>query len=265
MVNYSVSGIIYAKVTPENLAIANGLTGVGTLTDVITPPSLLDGKITFSTSSTSVDGTDTDFQTDLLEGDYLFAYTAAGVPALVGKISSINSITSLTLTAEASYNSPDVPRNYGSSSFFIRSNESILMRVPAVPVFNVPNNIMIPSWANFRLPVTSQVYGTNNPLVSAVSQYSESGQPLIIDGSPVNVPFTIMPITKIYTSRANGVTLPSFIFAEINFFGQNTQELIASTMYNLFTNSIIPGEQIGVRYLPPSFDTNSGYSLVLTN
>jgi hypothetical protein len=211
-----------------------------------------------------VSGTNTDFQTDLLEGDYLFAYTAAGVPALVGKISSINSITSLTLTAEASYNSPDVPRNYGSSSFFIRSNESILMRVPAVPVFNVPNNIMIPSWANFRIPVTPQVYGTNNPSVSAVSQYSESGQPLVIDPSPANIPFTILPITKIYASQINGVTLPSFIFAEINFFGTATQELVASTMYSLFTNSIIPGEQIGSRYLPPNFSTNSGYVLVQT-
>jgi len=263
-INYSVSGIIYAKPTTENLAVANSISGVGELTDVITPPSLLDGKITFSTSSSSVTGTDTDFQTDLLEGDYLFAYTATGVPALVGKIDTINSITSLTLTTDASYSSPTVARNYGSSSFFIRSNESVLIRIPAVPVFNVPNTIMIPSWANFRLPVTTNSFGTNNSAVSSVSQYSESGQPLVIDGTPTNIPFSIIPITKIYISQRNGVTLPSFIFAEINFFGAIVQELIASTMYSLFTNSIIPGEQIGTRFLPSGFANNSGYTLVST-
>ncbi len=102
--NYTASGILFAKANEANRAIAQTQSGAGTLTDVINPVTFATGKINTTNGSTAVTGVDTKFTDDFEAGQFLFYYNYEGDPVLVGRIASIASDTSLTLSSNAPSN-----------------------------------------------------------------------------------------------------------------------------------------------------------------
>lgn len=255
MATYAASGIIYAKATPSNLAVALTPSG-GTdeqITDRINPPTLETGKITASTSSSTVTGIDTDFETDCKVGEYLFAYGSSAVPVLIGRIDDISGPRQLTLTSEAASDADEAP--YGVMKTLIATNENILIRVPRIPLNNFQS--YIPNWAAMRVrPFDKNQY--NDPtLYTSITQYSQVGVPTVIDAGE-NVPFIIEPYNRFTVYKGNNVTFcwkdarefPNYIFALFNPFGTNGQQnLSSSTMYRLFTTEQIPGILITTNYL----------------
>jgi len=264
MPTYAASGIIYAKATPSNLAVALTPSG-GTdeqITDRINPPTLATGKITADTASDVVTGVDVDFTTDCEVGEYLFAYGAGAVPVLVGKIASIDSGgQQLTLTANASSDADEAP--YGVMKTLLKTNENILIRVPRIPLNN--NQSYIPDWASMRVRPFG-VNDFNDPSITEITQYSSSGVPVDIGGG-TNIPFLIEPYNRFTVYTNNNVSFcwrdvrefPNFIFALYNPYGNNSQSnLNAATMYQIFTVSQIPGLLISTNYLTNGLK-NAGY------
>lgn len=257
MPTYAASGIIYAKATPANLSVALSPTG-GTdeqITDRINPPTLETGKITASVSSPTVTGVDVDFETDCKVGEYIFAYGAGAVPVLVGRIQAINGPQSLTLTDDASSDADETP--YGVMKQLVATNENILIRVPRIPLND--RQSYIPDWAAMRVrPYDSNQYNDSTATgYTNLTQYSETGIPVVID-SGTNVPFLIEPYNRftVYTSSTSSFCwretreFPNYIFALYNPFGNNSQQnLNPATMYQLFTEEIIPGVLISTNFL----------------
>jgi len=256
MPSYAASGIIYAKATPANLAVAISPSG-GTdeqITDRINPPTLETGKITASVSTNVVTGVDVDFETDCKAGEYLFAYGAGAVPVLVGRIANVSGPNQLTLTADAASDADEAP--YGVMKVLLATNENILIRVPAIPLNKT--QIYIPNWAAMRVrPFDENQY--NDPATyTSISQYSEVGVPVVIDNSPGNIPFLIQPYNRFTVYTNSNVSfcwrelneLPNFIFALYNPYGNNSQQnLSSSTMFKLFTTETIPGLLVSTNYL----------------
>lgn len=271
MANYNVSGIIYAKATAANLALAGSATGGAEedATDRISPPTILIGRITSSTATVLVTGVGTTFEDDLLPGEYLFSYDFSGVPSLVGKIQAINSQSQITLTSEASTDVDSRP--FGSSLSLIRNNDSILIRIPAVASPGV-NNYIIPDWKNMRLaPKVPASYNDEN--ITQMFQYTDAGEPLIISAGNVYAPFTITPrnlitsyvvggVSKVFSTAAS---LPSFLWAQLNPYGDNGVDVLApATIYRLFTlGAGLPGISISPQ-MNASILVNAGYNVSAT-
>lgn len=254
MATYAASGIIYAKATPSNLAVALSPSG-GTdeqITDRINPPSLETGKITASTSSNTVTGIDVDFESDCKVGEYIFAYGAGAVPVLVGRIASIDGPQQLTLTDDAASEADEAP--YGLMKILLATNENILIRVPRIPLNN--NQSWIPNWAEMRVKPYDRNQFNDQTTYTSLTQYSETGIPTVID-SGANAPFLIEPYNRFTPFTSNNNTFcwretrefPNFIFALYNPFGNNSQQnLSAATMYKLFTTERIPGVLITTNF-----------------
>lgn len=114
MPQYTAPGIIFAKATPANLAVATSASGgvEADVTDRINPVSLASGFISttptnitgtfsaLSSGNTVVAGTGTSFTTQCEVGDRLYYYDAPDY-VFIGVVASITSNTSLTLTAAA--------------------------------------------------------------------------------------------------------------------------------------------------------------------
>jgi len=129
MPQYSAPGIIFARATEANLAIARSASGGidADITDRISPVSLSTGLITTTPSSitgtagamssgnTVLAGTGTNFDPQVVPGDILY-YTSSGEYLLIGTVLTVTNDTSLTLTEEA-VNVPTV-----GASLFINSN-----------------------------------------------------------------------------------------------------------------------------------------------
>lgn len=256
MPTYAASGIIYAKATLSNLAVALSASG-GTdeqITDRIDPPSLETGKITASTASDIVTGIDVNFENDCKAGQYIFAYGAGATPVLVGKIDSVDGPLQITLTDNASSDADEAP--YGVMNQLIKTNENILIRVPRIPLNSTQS--YIPNWAEMRVKPNDQNQYNDPSTYTSMVQYSENGTPIVINNTPVNVPYIIEPYNKFIVYRGTANTLfcwpevrdfPNYIFALFNPFGNNAQQnLNPSTMYKLFTTVQIPGLLISTNY-----------------
>lgn len=242
---YLASGIVFAKANEANLATALTLNAAAdSLTEVFSPVTLATGKITdASTSSTTVTGTSTTFLTDFAAGDYMFYYTADGNPVLLGKVSVVNSDTSITLTANASISISAVPAYCGKTNMVIGVAENILVRIPIVPIGQ--NQIAMPNWNAYRI-TSGQPTSFNKTTSSYMETYSEVNNPVIVDGSPVNIPYTITPVYNYAKlSNANGyqyvfgttASFPNYAYAVLNPNGNSLTETLApNTLFKMFAN-----------------------------
>lgn len=241
---YLASGIVFAKANEANLATALTLNAAAdSLTEVFNPVTLATGKITSaSTSSTTVTGTSTTFLTDFAVGDYMFYYTADGNPVLLGKVSVVNSDTSITLTESSSIDISTVPAYCGKTNMVIGVAENILVRIPIVPV---GSQIAMPNWNAYRI-TSGQPTSFNKTTSSYMETYSEVNNPVIVDGSPLSIPYTITPIYNYAKlSNPNGyqyvfgtaAAFPNYAYAVLDPNGNSQNENLApNTLFKMFAN-----------------------------
>lgn len=262
-VTYTASGITFAKATEENKAIALTQSGVGELTNVISPVTLATGVITTTNGSTAVTGVGTAFNDDFAEGQFLFYYDNEGDPILVGRIANIVSNNSLTLTSNAPSSHTDV--NCGMMNIVLSGNESILIRIP-VPINTGTNLATMPNWNAYRNLTT----GFNNETYNNLERYSNIGSPQTAATPPLqNIEYTITPIYNFqsFQTTVNGQTVtrnfqtsanfPQFCFAVFN---PGTDAYAANTLYKLFANERfnLNGISVTTNY-NPNFLTQAGY------
>ena len=121
MAQYTATGIIFAKITPQNLLVAQSATGgvESDITDRINPVTLAQGVITTTkaaltgtflqvTNSNEINGSGTDFDGaggQLSVGDRLY-FLDGSIYKFVGTIASIQSDTKATLVEAAPVNTP---------------------------------------------------------------------------------------------------------------------------------------------------------------
>lgn len=260
---YTASGITFAKATEENKAIALTQSGVGELTDVISPVTLATGLIT-TNGTTAVTGSGTKFKDDFREGQYLFEYDNEGDPILVGKIAGIASDTSLTLSSAAPSSNVDV--NCGMMNVVLSGTENLLIRIP-VPIDTGTKLAILPNWNAYKDLYTGYNNSTNNNL----ERYSDVGSPQSAATPPLqNIDYTITPIYNFQSysiSAQEGVSttryfqtvnnFPQFCFAE---FSPGTSAYAANTLYKLFASERfdLNGIKVTLSY-NPNFLTQAGY------
>jgi len=244
-ITYTAAGIIFAKATDANIAVAKTLNATqDSLTDVFSPVTLATGKITTATTNSEViEGTATAFLTDFAAGDYLFYYTASASPILLGRIASVESDTQITLTADSPVAIGATPGAYcGKTNTVIGASENIIIRIPVVP-HSVANGaiaqIAMPNWNGYRIPpaVTSS---DNLTTSSSMATYSKINNPAEATNSPVNVPYTIEPIWEYAVATVNdtvfatAASFPNFAYALLNPNGNSSIQLAANTLYKMF-------------------------------
>lgn len=252
-ITYNFSGIVFAKATDANLAVAKKTNSTASeLTDIFSPVTLATGKIiTASTSSAVIQGSATEFLTDFENGDYLFYYDSTATPFLIGRIQTRNSNTQITLTGNSSVTISTTPTSgqlyptfCGKTSTIIGLNESVVMRVPVFPYGQA--QAIMPNWNKFRLQ--SQPSSYNNPANVSIVTYSAINNPTG-PGTSQNISFTITAATDFtYVSTgafrytflnatvANG-GFPTFVYAILNPYGDSTVDsLPPNTLYRLFAN-----------------------------
>lgn len=251
-------GVTYAKATPANLAIANSPRGIGDLEEVITPVSLAQGVIDTTNGNTAVNGVGTNF-TNVLVGQYIYYYNTAGEPVLLGKVLTVTSSVSLTLTANATVNNNDV--YYGFTSTILGRRDEILIRIPVVPQGS--SSIIIPYWDNYReTDFGDSSTWFNFPTTNSLERVSQVGSP-ITPGGPVNIGYTIEPLygwgPTTITSNGQQVQVyftstgafPQFCFAKLIPYGDSDQPLPANALYKLFLEESfdLNGLQVTTNYL----------------
>ena len=239
--NYTAAGIIFAKATAANKAVALlNNAAADSLTDVFTPVTLATGKITTAaTNSPVISGTSTAFVTDFSAGDYLFYYTANASPVLLGRILSRDSNTQITLTENSPVAISATPAYCGKTNTVISAFEEILIRIPVVPIS--PTQIAMPYWNGYRqFPEASS---DNLTSASKMESYSQINNPAQISGSPVNVPYTIEPIQAYAIAPVTNTvfptpaSFPNYAYALYNPYGNSSVEnLAANTLYRMFAN-----------------------------
>jgi hypothetical protein len=252
---YTAAGIIFAKATPENIATAKTLNAAAdSLTDVFNPVTLATGKITTAaTDSAVIQGTGTAFLTDFAEGDYLFYYTAGATPVLLGRIASVGSDTSITLTAFSPVVIGATPGAYcGKSNTVISASEEILMRIPVVPLTfgtnGVATTIAMPYWNGYRIP-PAQPSSNNLTSSSSMTTYSQINNPSQI-GAVIQVPYTISAVFDYAKSPGNTVfataaSFPNYAYALLNPYGNSAvQNLAANTLFAMFAQETFPSNGI---------------------
>lgn len=266
---YLASGIVFAKANEANLATALTLNAAAdSLTEVFNPVTLATGKISSaSTGSTSVTGTSTAFLTDFAVGDFMFYYTANATPVLLGKVSVVNSNTSITLSANASANISTNPAYCGKTNTVIGVYEDILMRIPVVPITST--QIWMPNWNAYRIN-SGQPTSFNDPSYSSMETYSEVNNPTTAAGSPVNIPYSITPIydyTKLTNTNgyqyvfASTALFPNYVYAVLNPNGNSQgEDLAPNTLFKMFANESFAnnGIQVTTNY-PLLFLQTAGY------
>lgn len=253
--NQVLAGITFAQSTAENLAVANSATGgtASSLTNVITPVSLETGRIYYTSGSAVITGIGTEFLTDFEEGQYLFAYDRiTAVPALLGKIFLITSDTSLTLTENVTTTVASTAAVYcGKTNILLSTRDNIIMRVP-VPVQT--GNFFLPYWANWRIAGGID-RGFNKSEISSLERISSVGSPATPATAPYqSIKYTITPLisgwikyseqssdrneltTVVRYFPANQNSIPVFAYAELNPFGDGSQNLTPNTLFKLFAS-----------------------------
>lgn len=262
-VTYTATGITFAKATLENKAIALTQSGVGELTNVISPITLATGVITITSGSTAVTGVGTAFEDDFSEGQFLFQYDNEGDPILVGRIAQIASNTSLTLSSGAPSSHTDV--YCGMMNIVLSGNETFLIRIP-VPINTGTGLATMPNWNAYRNLVT----GFNNTANNNLERYSDIGSPQTAATPPLqNVEYTITPIYNFqsFQTTVSGQTVtrnfqtadnfPQFCFAEFN---PGADAYAANSLYKLFASErfSLNGISVTTNY-NPNFLTQAGY------
>lgn len=241
------AGIFYARVNAANLATAQSNSGgvVGSYSDIILAPSSITGPITSSTSSANVTNAGTDFTNDMA-GKFLWQFTLDGEPVLVGQILTVNSSSTITLTANAS--SAATARPFGVSYTLITTRESVIVGVPVTPQDS--SSVWITDFTAWRQSPSSVPTTYNDPTVSQLVRYSNAGTPLVRDNSPDNVFFTIEPLQGFQTGTTSGTywqdatALPTTNTALLNPFGGTGVMLSALTMYRWRTEELLASELV---------------------
>lgn len=241
-VRQALPGITFARATEANIALANTATG-GTeadLQDIISPVTLATGKITCTSASTAITGIGTAFTTDFKIGDYLFYYDLFDAePSLLGKIETISSNNSMTLTSGAptTINSPG--RYCGKTNALLATQESIIMRVPVVR--SSGTTFFLPNWNMWLSPNS---YGAfNNSSTNNLVRYSAINNPTEEATPPIqNISYTITPqfgwqinpstLTYFNTSAE----IPNFAYGLIDPYGATAEVLAPNTLFKLFAN-----------------------------
>jgi hypothetical protein len=204
MGNYTSSSIKYYRINANNTALAQSQSGgsANAPTEEITAPVATTGDFSSYNSGTfEIVGNGTLF-TNFDVNQYLYyTDTSTGDYVLVGQIDSIDTDTSLFLTAAAT-NEPDDNSVLSASYALITNNESIYMRIqtltgPANGQMQIPNFGL--GWWRLNNGLT----GVNNPAQSTLEQVS-------IIGSPLNNAVTITPISFTF------VTMNQFPVATVN-------------------------------------------------
>lgn len=237
---YTAAGIVFAKANEANLATAKTLNAAAdSLTEVFNPVTLATGKITATSGNTTISGQDTSFTTDFVVGDYMFYYTANGVPTLLGKVSAINSNTSITLTSGSPVTITN-PVYCGKTNTVIGVSEQILMRIPIVP--NAQGQINMPNWNAYRIQNTPTSY--NVVANSSMATYSQVNNPTVA-GTETPIPYTITPIYDYAKVTINGfqyvfataALFPNYAYAILNPYGDSAVDnLPSNTLYKMFAN-----------------------------
>jgi hypothetical protein len=199
----------------------------------------------------------------------LFYYDYTGSPALVGKIATISSITSLTLTEVASISETSV--NCGMANTVVGPMENIIIQIPTV---FIGTNAIIPNWSAYRDPDTAiEPTSYNDSSTNSLEQYSNVNSPQTAATPPlVNVPYTITPVYNFqsYETTVNGqkvvrywqsvANYPQFCYAIFNPYGDSGTALVANTLFKLFASQsfALNGIQVTTAYNPNNL-TNVGY------
>lgn len=242
------AGIFYARVNSANLAIAQSNSGgvVGSYSDVIVAPSSITGPITSSTASATVTNAGTDFTNDM-QGKFLWQFDINGNPILVGQILTVNSSSSITLTANAS-STTTTARPFGVSYTLITTRESVIVGVPVTPQDS--SSVWITDFTAWRQSPSNIATTYNEPTVSQLVRYSNAGTPLVIDSTPDNVNFTIEPLQVFQAGITTGTywqnadSLPTTNTALLNPFGGTGIMLSALTMYRWRTEELLASERV---------------------
>lgn len=275
MPKYNVSDILYARATPANLAIAatnSGGTSSSTIEEVIKPPSLATGKITTDTSSNTVTGFQTTFKDQFKEGEYLYAYDPSGAPELIGQISNISNQQTLTLTEPALFTR--TLKYAGTNKMMLKGTDSLLIRIPVVVSAKSSDGTVtqayIPNFNEWRLPDnTLGLNGFNNPDSSNIIRYSNPGDILSVD-TPITtdsyIPFTIKSLNQFSNGSSTADvwrlgSIPNYIWASINPYGDDGSQMPQSTMFYLFTKTTFNDGLLVTTDYPKSSLINAGYSL----
>ena len=255
------AGIFYARVNAANLTIAQSNSGgvVGGYSDVILAPVSITGPITSSTASATVTNSGTDFTNDMA-GKFLWQFDINGNPILVGQILTVNSSSSITLTANAS--STATARPFGVSYTLITTRESVIVGVPVTPQDS--SSVWITDFTAWRQSPSNIATTYNEPTVSQLVRYSNAGTPLVIDSTPDNVAFTIEPLQVFQAGIGSGTywqdaaSLPTTNTALLNPFGGTGIMLSALTMYRWRTEELLASELVSPG-TNASFVRNLGY------
>jgi len=244
---YTSSGIVFAKATFDNVNIAQSASGEGVLTDIIAPVTFASGTISLTDLDPVVSGVGTLFTTEFAVGQYLYYYDVTGDPVLAGKILSISSNTTLTLTEDyAGDNQTGV--KFGMSETVIGGYENFLVRVPSV-INTSSGNCVMPNWLQFMASFTPQQGGFNNPNNINLEQYSVVNNPQTPANSPTDIPIYITPYAYNYQSNIVGNQklyfttvndFPKYSFALINPWGDTDQKLPINTLCRFFFNQNFP-------------------------
>lgn len=234
-------GATYAKATEGNLAIAKSARGIGNLEQVISPVSLEQGTIDTTNGSATVVGTGTNF-TNLLVGKYIFYYDMEGEPVVLGKVLTVSSTSSLTMTGHAGSTQNDV--YFGFADTILGRNDRVLLRIPVVVR---SGSIVMPYWDNYREANDgdpSTWY--NSDATNYLNRISQIGSPITPAG-PVNIQYTIEPLygyvptstivgnqsVEVYFTSTS--QFPQFCFALLTPYGNTNQAVPANALYKLFS------------------------------
>lgn len=239
-VTTNLPGITFAVANSANLAVANSPTGQGTLSEIITPVSLAKGKISSSSSSTSITGTGTEFLSDFNVGDYLFYYDIyTAVPALLGKIATVGSNSSITLEANALSTQTDV--YCGGTNIVVRTQDNLIVRIP-VPITG-PNQFSLPNWNNW-LALPKRYGAWNDSVTNSLKRISKPLTPSVPD-TEQNIQYTLTPLFGWKTADTptgpvyfpSVANIPQFVYALLNPNGSGNVALAPNTLFKLFANS----------------------------
>jgi hypothetical protein len=244
-VTTNLPGITFAVANTANLAVANSQTGNGTLSDIINPVSLAKGKITSDDTLTAITGAGTEFLADFNVGDYLFYYDIyTAVPALLGRIATISSDTSLILEENAL--STQATGVYcGATNRVVRTQDSILMRIP-VPITG-PNQFSLPNWNNW-LSIPRKYGAWNDETTNNLERISKPLNPNQLD-TEENIQYTIKPLfgwpstealvngAKVFVYFPTTASIPTNVYALLNPYGTGNQTLAPNTLFKIFANS----------------------------
>jgi hypothetical protein len=276
--SYTPTDIKFAVASSENLQIAQAtyfstsLYNTDALTDVVEPVTFAQGLITVTASSSAVTGVDTQFEVDFKPGQFLYYYNNQGDPVLAGRISTISSDTTLTLT-DVFAGTTQANVNCGMTTKIFLVNDDFIVRIPT-QIINNGNGLVLPNWAVYK----STNGQSNNSANIALNRYSLVNSPATAATPPLaNVPFQIRTYGRSdeqWESQASGQdlyyfaswdNLPKYAYARLSLYPGSTQLLSANTLYSFFINNNIPNNGIVAtnngQGLPEQDLIDAGYNL----